>query len=302
MAVTNLTTLTSAKTVLGLNTSDTSQDALLNLYIAEVSQVICDWCNRADFAAAQYTRVLSGNNAPSFAVPDVPIQGVALAGNTTSGSTAVTGLPTTGSPSWSNLFVNQSVTGPGIPDGTYIAALPSSGNVTLSATATATATGATLNFGVALYVDNNAFGGAVSGAFDVTTLQQEGLDYYLDYDNGPGGPCTSGLIYRNGFYWFKPDVWIGGLVTPQSGPQIKNIKIVYLGGYWTIPPSIEAAALQMLARIRLTRKWGQAPTSLSQGDMSVALPGPSGKLALGLITPEIAELLNIYVVTPVVGA
>ncbi len=62
-----------------------------------------------------------------------------FSGNISSGLPTVTGI--TGSPP---LFVNQIVTGSGIPFGTYIETINSSSEITLSANATATTTGASL--------------------------------------------------------------------------------------------------------------------------------------------------------------
>jgi hypothetical protein len=59
-------------------------------------------------------------------------------GDTTSGSAAITGIPST-----AGFVVDSSVTGAGVPDGSYLVSIDSGVQVTLNAAATATATGVT---------------------------------------------------------------------------------------------------------------------------------------------------------------
>lgn len=306
-----LTSLDVVKTIFGIPTTDTSQDALLNSYIQRASAAITNYCHRADFGLAPYTRVLSGNNTPALVVPDVPPQGITLTGNTTSGSAVITGLPTTGTVNASNLFLYQSVSGSGIPQGAIISDVSQlgSGQITIStnnagtltsAPATATATGVSLQFGIALWSDPNAAAGTAFGSFALSTLLQEGADYNPDYDNGPGGTFNSGIIYRIGYYWFRAATWFYDLVTPQVGPPLKNLQVQYLAGYTSIPYDVQEACENYIANARTTRKWGIGVGSMSNAGMSVSLG--SDKMDLGLFTPYVRNLLAPYVVNQLPGA
>lgn len=295
---TPLTTLANVQQILGVPATDSATTTLANLYLTRATQAILDWCKLKDFGLNPYTEMRSGNNTPALALRQVPVQGITLTGNTTAGSAVVTNLPLSSAqtPSASNVFVNQSVSGPGIPAGTVVSDVSQAGTgqITLSQPTTATATATALAFGIALWADDNAFGGSTAGAFASTTLLTEGQDYYLDYDSGPGTACSSGLVYRLGHYWFRPDAWIGGVITPQTGPPTLNIKAQYLAGYATVPMAVTAAAELLIAGMRASRKFGQTPTSLGNADMNVALTAED---TFGLFTAPIRELLAPYVKT-----
>lgn len=301
---TPLTSLANVLPILGISYGDAASITLVNSYITRATQAILDWCKVKDFGLAPYTEVRSGNNTPALALRQIPVQGITLAGNTTAGSAVITNLPLASAqtPSASNLFVNQSVSGPGIPAGTTVSYVSqaSTGQITLSQPATATATAVPLAFGIALWADNNAFGGSAPGAFASTTLLTEGQDYYLDYDGGPGTACSSGLVYRLGYYWFRPVAWEVGVITPQTGPPTLNLKAQYLAGYATVPTAVTAACELLIAKMRQSRMYGQGVESMSRDGLSVSLAKSEktdNSSPLGLFTAEIRELLAPYVKT-----
>lgn len=282
---TPLTSLASIKTIFEVAPGDSSQDAVLNLYLTEATQVICDYCGVSDFGLVTYTEMYSGNNSPTLILRQIPATGLTLTGTLISGSAVVTGLATT-----ANLFASQSVRGTGIPDSTTVLSVDSSTQITLSNKATASGS-PSLTFGVALWLDTNAFAGSAPGAFDSTTLLSEGGDYYLDYDNGPGGICNSGLVYRIGYFWISPPVWEWGLITPQGGPPTHNVRVKYNAGYASIPASLAGACELLVAKMRLSGKTGQGIQSMSAGGLSASL-GTQG--TMGLLTPEITSVLSRY--------
>lgn len=299
---TPLVTLSQVQTALG--TTDPSQTTLFQSLIQQATTAILSWCHRKDFLLARYTRLLSGNNTSTLIVPDIPIQGVTLTGNTTSNSAVITGLSVDPSvfPNANNLFLYQSIIGTGIPQGAFISDVSSlsSGQVSISmlnngsavpALATATGTGVSLGFGIALWRDDNALGGTAE-PFAVSSLLAEGVDYYIDWNDSPGGTCDSGIIYNCGAYWYRPSQWMYGLVSPVPGIPIKNVKIQMNAGYTAIPYDVQEAALLWIARARSVRKFGAGVQSLSN-DMSVSL-AQGGKLDVGLFTPEIRSLLANY--------
>lgn len=307
---TPLTQLADVQTIFGVNPNDSSQYALFTKLINEATAAILAWCHRSDFGVAQYTRVLSGNNTPELIVPDLPVQGATLTGTITSGSAVVTGLPVTGTISALNLFQCQSVMGPGIPQAAIIsdASQIASGQITLGTLqngvivpAPATASGTiTLSFGIALWKDDLALGGSAFGSFATGTLLVEGNDFYLDWTNGYGTTCDSGIIYNAVTYFWRPTQWTQGLITPQLGPPSLNVKVQLNAGYTIIPYDVQQAAELLIANARNARRWGQVPSSMSN-DMSVSFM-PGGKIDAGLFSPPIRSLLAPYVITPVPNA
>lgn len=286
---TPLTTLANLQTI--FESTDASQNALLNLYISEASQIICDYCGVADFGLQVNTDLLTGNNTPAIYVRQLPLTGITATGNTTLGSPTITGLSST-----ANLFVNQSVSGPGIPAGTVIASI-GSGTVSLtnnqsqSVTATASATGVTLTFGIAVWNDSYALGGSAPNAFAQPTLLQEGIDFWVDYDFGPGGVSNSGVIYSTNCYWVRNATWVWGLITPQNGPPQGNIKVQYNAGFATIPSSLQAACEALVAKMRIVGAYGTSPQSMSDGKLNVSLAAAT---EMGLLTKEITLSLNRF--------
>lgn len=305
---TALTTLANLQTVLlSGQTGDTAENNLLSYLITEATAEILKWCHREDFGLVQYTRVLSGNNYPQLILPDIPVQGAQLSGTTSQGSAVITGLPTTGSPNATNLFLYQSVMGAGIPQGAIISDVSSAGSGQISIStnqsgtlvaAPATASGTvTLSFGVALWKDDNALGGSAFNAFALNTLFEEGVNYYLDWDKGYGTTCASGIIWNASTFFFRPWMYVAGLVAPYVGPPILNCKIQYLAGYTSVPLDVQHAAELEIARARAVRRFGAGVQSVSN-DMSVSLAN-GGKIDAGLFMPETRTLLAPYVVTPI---
>jgi hypothetical protein len=91
-----------------------------------------------------------------------------VSGKTTSGSATVT----LGGPGTTALFVGESVTGAGIPDGTTIAAINSNNSITLSQNATATSGGTNLTFNLAggLYVGEYVTGSGLPAGDQVAAI------------------------------------------------------------------------------------------------------------------------------------
>lgn len=308
---TALTSLANLQTLFGISAADSPNNNVLQILLAEASQFITNYCHRRDFGLQQYTRVLSGNNVPELVLPDVPVQGAILAGTTTSGSNVITAIPITGSPNAQNLFLYQSVMGPGIPQNAVITDISSaaSGQISIgtvisgvvaNANCTASAT-VNLNFGIALWQDDNAYAGSAYGSFALGTLLTEGVDYFLDWDGaGYGNYSSSGIVYNIDGYWYRPGMWTYGLITTQPGPPIKNCMAQYLAGYVTIPADLNLACEQLCARMRNTRKFGIGVQSLSN-DMSVSFSSPPS-IWLGLITPEVASVLAKYAMAAINSA
>jgi hypothetical protein len=293
MAVTPLAQLQVVRLLFEIKPSDLSQDAILVQYIAEASRAITDWCNLRDFGVRQYTAFPRGWNTPSIWVQDLPLQGQIYTGNLTFGSTTVTGMSST-----ANLFPLQTaLQGQFLTPGTYVASIVDSATITLSQPALTSGTSVPIAFGIALFEDDSAYGGSVAGSFGLPIEEQggsllvEGEDYWIDYEQGPGTTCLSGLINFIGGYWFNPAAYGNWTITPLPGPAVGNLKAIYNAGYPQIPPSVTAACELLVAIMRRVGPFGKENTSLSDGMLSVALAA-AGKI--GLLDPSVTRMLAPY--------
>lgn len=294
MAATAMTTLSNVATILGIASGDSSQNNIINLYLTEASQMIADWCGFDDWTLRNVIEIPSGNNTGEITVENLPINSFTFTGNTTQNSTTVTGLPVSSgsAPNAGNLFQYQSVFGPGIPAGTTIASVNgSAGTLILSQPATATGTGVSLSFGIALWSDDNAYGGSAFGSFDSSTLLVEGQDYWLPYQGGLGNPCYSGVIRRITGYWFRPYIWVGGLVAGQYGPPTGNLRAQFVTGYATIPTALQTACEVLINVMKASRAFGRLANSMSRDGLSVSL---SSEAKQGLLTPEVTAGIAKY--------
>jgi hypothetical protein len=264
---------------------------LLSLYVTEATASILSYCQVNDFGLRVEIEILSGSNTPALVLRQLPIQSLAYTGNVTSASTVVSGMSST-----AGLFASQSVFSQLFPAGTTIASVDSSSQVTLSQAATTSGTGATLAFGVAVWKDWNALGGSAYTAFaSSSALLQEGSDYWVDYQQGPGSACWSGLVNNANGYWVRPSVWKYGLITRQPGPATGSIKVQYAAGFPTIPSDLQMACELLIAKARRSRLYGESVQSTGYEGASTSL---ASRQFVGLITPEIGALLGRYKVIP----
>jgi hypothetical protein len=137
------------------------------------------------------------------------------------------------------------------------------------------------------YEDDTAASGDTSGSFASTTLLTQGVDFCLDWDNGPGSQSTTGKLTRLGTYWARPAEWVQGLVLSYPGPPAGNIKVSYTAGQ-SPPLSVVQACELMVSKMRQIALFGQHPTSVSKSGVSVSVPDSEW---LGLFNREIASTL-----------
>ena len=143
------------------------------------------------FVAVQYP-LNSPNNGPYTDVYELTRVPVNFTGNTTSGSTLISGLS-----SVTGLVAQQLIAGPGIPPGAKILTV-GSGTITLNYAATATATG------VALQTANYTWGGQVAGPSMPPPLANGNGDSTLNsmaYDNLNGFLYTDYLTGGDGIQY-----------------------------------------------------------------------------------------------------
>lgn len=72
---TPLTNLNNLHAIFGINPTDTTQDALLNLYITQASAILSNWCD-CTFATNTWTEYYSGNNQTFLVLNDRPVLSV----------------------------------------------------------------------------------------------------------------------------------------------------------------------------------------------------------------------------------
>jgi hypothetical protein len=281
--------LTSLPTVLTeLSISDTSENALISDLIVKASAAIqrslgVPWL-LASNSGNPLTRYLNGNNHGALVLPCRPICCPIYAGNTISGSAVVSGLAST-----TNLFINQCVSGPGIPSGSFVTAV-GSGQVTMNQPATATANGVSLGFSLAVWQDRYGYSGAGANAFGPTTQLFEGVDYQLDH-NEVDWSSSTGILRRINGYWHGGWSTPGGLLSALSTPGLGNIKVQAVVGFTTLPADLELACVRCVARVRNSKWYGQMLTSESYQGQSYALEAAESTIRLGILSADVAPLL-----------
>lgn len=296
MSADALTTLASVKAWLGLPSSYTASDTILNLLISEVSAAITESCNRQYFlvtnALCPQTRFLSGTGDQWLVYPEWPIRQVQATGTLTADSTSVTALSFTSPWAIGNLFAGQTVFGDGIAQGTTLTAASGS-TATLSDAATESGSGVALTFGLGIWEDETGYYGQGNEVFGDGDLLAQGIDYVLKADQIDGRTSKSGMILRLNQNWPQQyGTQPGGLAVYGTGGH-GNLKVVANVGYDSVPPDLEMAALRVIARVRATRRFGQIASSASFEGASVSF-APEIMPALGVLGGDVAQVLARY--------
>jgi hypothetical protein len=289
-----LATLTNTKLYLGIALSDTSQDALLNMLITQLTALVEEWLGRS-LLQATYTEVYSGSGYPALVLRQRPVWSIILQGSTISGSAVVTGLSST-----TGLVVGMPAAGAGpdmpITSGSVISAI-GSGQVTLSLPATDTETGP-IAFGLAVWEDDTASWGDAPGAFGPGTQLVEGIDFGLVRDQ-PDGTSRSGMIQRVLGAWSRPAIWRGGWLVPGLGPPQGNVRVQYTAGYASLPADIELGVITSIARVKASAPFGQEWTSQGYEGYSISLAAGARADFLGWLNgpamPVLARYRNLAV-------
>jgi uncharacterized protein (TIGR03437 family) len=175
----------------------------------------------------------AADDAPAAALPNGHVlfsgdagNGMASSGTTLTGSPVVTGIPST-----AQLVVGWTVSGPGIPSGATIKSVDSASQVTLSAAATATASGSALQFGGTFSKPTEIFDydpaantiSPVSPPLSDPNLNSEGYSKMMLM------LPTGQVLFFDGmaFYIYTPD----GAASPSLRPEIGSIGAKGSGGF-----------------------------------------------------------------------
>ena len=292
-----LADLPAIKTYLRVQSTDTSQDALLTQLLGIADAQVKRFCKRK-FELENWTWYPPPGKLgfPDLALPARPVRLFLATGNLTLGSPTVTGIAFTNAPPGTAV---QTVLVPGmpaagqlatnlIPAGATILSVDSATQVTLNQNALGGATAATLVFGLNTYMDTGGFAGQGVGTGSLAPFSAEtqlflGRDYYLDVDSNDGS-SRSGVLRRIGggvtggpLSW--PWAWEerrGSLTAPlpPCWPRYYgNVKVQFTAGYYAndFPPDLVFAVLVLVAWLRAQTPVGVAVDTDRTNSMLAAL-------------------------------
>ncbi len=260
-----LTTLPIVKEYLRL--VGTAQDTNLASLITAASAAIAKWCRRDFFLASNgvnpLTEYLSGYDQQRLLLSQRPVVAPIRTGNVVQGSAVITGLT-----SVAYLFVNQCVSSSAFspvapqtpePQGAYIVSLDGPAQITLNVPALVTQTGASLIFGLGVWVDDAAYYGTAPGAFAAGTQLFEGSDFALRRDIPGGGGSSAGWLERiNGGWDGRLGVNRWALSAHEIGGQ-GNVKVKYISGLDALPEDLQMGATKFVALLRESGVWTGIP-------------------------------------------
>jgi hypothetical protein len=146
--------------------------------------------------------------------------------------------------------------------------------------------------GLSVYLDPTGYAGQGTDAFAASTLLTRGSDYILKVDQTDGVTSMCGLLERLGTVWPGTVRRDRGMLSAYVAEGVGNIKVIYTGGYSSVPADIADAANRMVARSVKIGKSGLLATSESFEDRSVSFGfGGSGNF---LFTADIVSALMPY--------
>lgn len=133
-------------------------------------------------------------------------------------------------------------------------------------------------------------------AFDSTTALTIGdtatAQCYLQQDR-PGGGSMSGIIVRRNAVWPR-GLWLErGNLTPLSMPGQGNVKVVYSGGYTSIPDDIKLAIYEACKLLRMQRTTVGPVQGESLGEYSYS-SADLMKLQAPFLQPSLNQIVVRY--------
>lgn len=123
-----------------------------------------------------------------------------------------------------------------------------------------------------VHLDNGGYFGDGSDAFAASTLLTEGTDYVLNKDDASETEVSrSGELFRIGGVWDRPLVRKRGQLCSAPGSGKGNIKVVYVGGYETVPKDLEHCANRLVVSLYNSKTASGPLSSESIEDYSYTL-------------------------------
>ena len=296
-----LVQLSDIKTYLRIQSTDTSQDLLLTALLAIADRQVKGFCKRnIELSNSTYYPPPGRLGFTDLVLPERPLRCFLLTGNLTQGLATVTNLAFVGAPPGTLV---QSVLVPGmavcsqnsntqLPAAATVLSVDSATQVTLAQNALVSATGASLFFGLNVYLDTGGFAGlGQSSPFAAQTQLFPGKDYYPDIDS-PDGSSKSGILRRIGggvtggpLSW--PWAWDqrrGSLTAPYPPVWPKyygNCKVMYTGGYYpaAMPADLTFSVMVLVAWLRAQTPVGVAVDTDRTNAMLGALLNTDSKVS-----------------------
>lgn len=189
--------------------------------------------------AAIGTAFGAGDGTTTFNVPDLRGRAVAgkddmggssagrlnisTTGNTTNANATISGIPSTAA-----LAIGMKVIGAGIPAGATISTIPSGSSITISANATATATGVGLRFGV---VDGATIGDAGGSQAHQLVTAQMPSHVHNTYNQTSGGILNNGATTYVGSAGNSNDTTQTATIASGGGQAHPNVQPTMILNY-----------------------------------------------------------------------
>lgn len=249
-----LTSTANVKLTLGVSVTDASQDGVIDSYVTAADAAVKAWTKR-DLEQALYDQTYSPKGEERLALRQRPVSVVLRTAMLVQGSATATGVSgasslVAGMPAVARNF---------LPVGCTVLSV---GSTTVNLSAQATASGSVLiSFGLAVWLDLQAYGKQGVNPFAASTHLWPGSDYSPDLD--AADQSNSGLLIRLGggnspfssaswpFGW--PGIWgRRGTLTARLAPTWPSsipgcVRAVYAAGYPTdsIPADLEMATREL---------------------------------------------------------
>lgn len=98
-----------------------------------------------------------------------------------------------------------------------------------------------------VHLDSDGYYGDGTDAFPASSVLVEGTDFVLRKDDNTATELSkSGILYRIGNAWLKPNARYGSQLSSSPGLAMGNIKVVYVAGWATVPADIQFAANKLV--------------------------------------------------------
>ncbi|QDU53536.1 phage head-tail connector protein [Gimesia panareensis] len=132
-----------------------------------------------------------------------------------------------------------------------------------------------------VHQDLNGFYGDGTDAFPVSSELVQGTDFVLRKDHATAAEISnSGILYRLGTVWTRPDRTQRGQLARAPGTGKGNIKVVYTAGWETVPADIQFATSRLITSMLESRSRAGRIQSESIEDYSYSLSGAEAETML----------------------
>lgn len=142
--------------------------------------------------------------------------------------------------------------------------------------------------------DQTGYGGFGENAFPVENNLVQGLDYMLK--SVQGGVGASGEVIRLNGVWEGTPVRLPGSLAARPPNKVGNIKVVYVAGFLTIPPSIVMAVNSAVIKQSIVSPAGGVASSMAYEDGSISFANPD---SLATVFASVENVLAAYTDIPI---